>query len=108
MSEAAYEAIELAKKTGKIKKGTNEVTKVIEKGTAKLVVIAADVSPKEITMHIPMLCKEKGIKCVVVPSREELGAAAGMPVPTVAVAVVDAGDGQNIIDNINTDSSKEE
>lgn len=97
MSEMAYEAIEIAKKTGKIKKGTNEVTKVIEKGKAKLVVVAQDVSPKEIVMHIPMLCKEKNIPCVEVPSREELGAAAGMPVPTVAVAISEAGDAASII-----------
>ena len=97
MSEQAYEAVEIANKTGKIKRGTNEVTKVVEKGQAKLVVIAQDVSPKEITMHIPMLCKEKKIPCVEVPSREELGAAAGMGVATVAVAIVDAGDAKDIV-----------
>ena len=97
MSEKAYEAVELAKKTGKIRKGTNEVTKAVEKQQAKLVVIAQDVSPKEITMHIPMICKEKGIPCVEVPSREELGAAAGVPVATVAVAIIDAGEGKDLL-----------
>jgi len=100
MSEKAYEAIEVAKKTGKIKKGTNEVTKVIEKGTAKLVVVAQDVSPKEIIMHIPMLCKEKNVPYIEVPSREELGAAAGMPVPTVAVAITEPGDAAATISRI--------
>lgn len=97
MSEQAYEAVELAKKTGKIKKGTNEVTKSIEKGTAKLVVIAQDVSPKEITMHIPMLCKEKNVAFVEVPSREELGAAAGMSVSTVAVVILEPGEAKNML-----------
>lgn len=100
MSEQIYEAVEIANKTGKIKKGTNEVTKVVEKGQAKLVVIAQDVSPKEITMHLPMLCKEKKIPCVEVPSREELGAAAGMSVSTVAVAIIDAGDAKDILKNL--------
>jgi ribosomal protein L7Ae-like RNA K-turn-binding protein len=54
------EAIEVAKATGKIKKGSNEVTKAIEKGEAKLVAYAKDTEPKEIIMHIPLLCKEKG------------------------------------------------
>jgi large subunit ribosomal protein L7Ae len=54
-----YEIIEKARKTGKIEKGTNEVTKAIERGTAKLVSYAADVTPKEIIQHIPILCKEK-------------------------------------------------
>jgi len=73
-----YEAIETAKATGKLKKGTNEVTKAIEKQTPKLVITAKDVSPPEITMHIPLLCEEKGIAHVQVPSKEELGAAAGI------------------------------
>jgi len=97
MSERAYEAVELAKRSGKLKKGTNEVTKAVEKGQAKLVVIAADVSPKEITMHIPMMCKDKGIPCVEVPSRIELGAAAGLNLGTVAVAITEAGDAKDIL-----------
>ncbi|MFA6072701.1 MAG: ribosomal L7Ae/L30e/S12e/Gadd45 family protein [Candidatus Woesearchaeota archaeon] len=97
MSERAYEAVELAKRSGKIKKGTNEVTKAIEKGQAKLVVVAGDVSPKEITMHIPMMCKDKGIPCVVVPSKEELGAAAGLGLGAVAVAITEAGDAKDIL-----------
>jgi large subunit ribosomal protein L7Ae len=97
MSEKAYQIVEIAKKSGKLKKGTNEVTKAIEKGQAKLVVIAGDVSPKEITMHLPMMCKDKGIPCVEVPSREELGAAAGLGLGTVAVAITDAGDAKDLL-----------
>ena len=93
----AYEAIELAKKTGKIKKGANEVTKVVEKGTAKLVVIAQDVSPKEIIMHLEPLCKEKNIPCVEVPVKDDLGAAAGLRVGTASVAVVKEGESKKII-----------
>ncbi len=95
--EKIYEAIEVAKATGKIRKGTNEVTKAIEKGEAKLVAVAKDISPPEVTMHIPLLSEEKGIKCYVVPSREELGAAAGLPVATSAVAISKEGDAKNII-----------
>ena len=40
--EKAYEAVEIAKKTGKLKKGVNEVTKAVERGIAKLVLIALD------------------------------------------------------------------
>lgn len=93
----AYEAIEIAKNTGKIKKGINEVTKVVERGIAKLVVIAEDVNPKEITMHMQPLCEEKKIPCVVVPSKEELGAAAGLRVATSAVAIVKEGDSKELI-----------
>ncbi len=102
MSEKIYEAVELAKKTGKLSKGTNEATKAIERGTAKLVVIAKDVTPPEITMHIPLLCKEKGIPCVVAASREELGAAAGLGVPTAAVAITKEGEAKDLIKELST------
>lgn len=87
----ALEKIEIARHGGKIKKGANEVTKAIEKGNAKIVAIASDVTPKEIVMHIPLLCKEKGIECVEVGTKDELGAAAGLAVGTTAVAVVEEG-----------------
>ncbi len=98
--EKAYEAIELAKKTGKIKKGVNEVTKILERGQAKLVVIAKDVNPPEILMHLPPLCEEKGSPLVIVPSREELGAAAGLQVSTSAVVVVQEGDARETIKSL--------
>src|SRR3989344_1324638 len=88
IQDKAYEAIELAKKSGKIKKGTNEVTKAIERGIAKLVVSAGNVNPKEIIMHIEPLCKEKDVPYVIVGSKEDLGAAAGLPVGTSSVAII--------------------
>jgi large subunit ribosomal protein L7Ae len=87
-----YSIIEKARKTGKIDKGTNEVTKAIELGVAKLVVYASDIEPKEIVAHLPLLCKEKGINCVEVDSKQKLGIAAGISVSTAAVAVVEAGE----------------
>lgn len=88
---SAYETMEQAQKTGKICKGTNEVTKAIERGHAKLVLLAEDVSPPEIMMHIPYLCKEKGIPFGYVPRRRELGTVAGLGVPTASAAIIDAG-----------------
>lgn len=88
----AYQIIEKAKATGKIEKGTNEVTKAIERGTAKFVAYAGDVEPKEIVAHLPILCKEKNIKCAEVDSKQKLGIAAGLPVSTSSVAVVEVGE----------------
>lgn len=87
-----YNLIERAKKTGKIEKGTNEVTKAVELGTAKLVVYAADVEPREIVQHLPELCKEKNIPCVEVDSKQKLGIAAGIPVSTASIAVIEPGE----------------
>lgn len=87
-----YQIVEKAKKSGKIEKGTNEVTKSIERGTAKLIVYAADVEPKEIVQHLPVLCKEKGIPCQEVDSKQKLGIAVGIPVSASSVAVIEAGE----------------
>lgn len=106
MSEKAYEFIEAAKKSGSLKKGTNEVTKAIERGKAQFVAVAEDVSPKEITMHIPLLAKEKNVPCMTVPSREELGTAAGLAVPSVAIAVVDAGNAKDMLKEIKEQNSE--
>ena len=94
------EAIEIARTTGKISKGANEVTKAIEKGNAKLVVYAADVTPKEVVMHLPLLCKDKNVPCVEISKKDDLGAAAGLPVATAAVAVVKEGEAKAVIEAI--------
>lgn len=86
-----YTIVETARKTGKIDKGANEVTKAVENGSAKLVLYAADVSPKEIVAHFPAICKEKNIPCKEVDSKQKLGIAAGIPVSTTAIAVIEPG-----------------
>ncbi len=106
VSNKAYEAIEIAKKTGKVKKGINEDTKAIERNVAKLVVVAEDVSPAEVIMHLEPLCKEKGIPFVKVPSKEELGAAAGLRVPTSSVVIIKEGDSKDIIASLSNEKPR--
>ena len=96
-NEKVMEAIEVAKATGRIKKGVNEVTKAMERGTAKLVAYAKDINPPEVVMHLPLLAKEKDIKCYEINSKEELGAAAGLEVATAAVAIIEAGEAKPIL-----------
>jgi len=91
---SVYELIEKARKTGKIEKGTNEVTKAIERGTAKLIVYATDVEPKEIVQHLPILCKEKNVPCVEADKKEKLGIAVGLNVKCSSVAVIELGDAE--------------
>jgi large subunit ribosomal protein L7Ae len=108
ITNKAYEAIELAAKTGKIKKGTNEVTKAIERGVAKLVLAAADVNPAEVILHLEPLCKEKGTPFVKVPSREELGAAAGLGITTSSVAITEPGESTGVIKEITKELAPKE
>ena len=93
----AYQIIEKARRTGKIEKGTNEVTKAIERGTAKFVAYASDVEPKEVIQHIPILCKEKKVPCQEVDNKQKLGIAAGISVPASSVVVVDVGEAEQDI-----------
>jgi len=97
LAEQVFEAVELAKASGSIKKGTNEVTKALEKGNVKLVVIAKDVTPPEITMHLPLLSEEKKVLCIEVSSKEELGTAAGLELGTAAVAIIQEGNSKKIV-----------
>lgn len=100
VAEKVYQALEAVKGAGNISKGTNETTKAVERGIAKLVVIAEDVEPAEIVMHIPMICKEKKVPYIAVPSKKELGAAVGIEVSTASVAVTDEGKGKKNVEDV--------
>jgi large subunit ribosomal protein L7Ae len=89
-----YELIEKARKSGKVEKGANEATKAAERGTAKLIIFAADVDPKQIVQHLPIICKEKNIPCVEADSKQKLGVSVGLGVGCAAVAIIDAGDAE--------------
>jgi len=95
-----YEALRVAHQSGKVKKGTNEVTKAIERGISKLVIVAEDVEPPEVVAHLPILCEEHGAAYAFVPSKQELGKALGIDVTSAAAAILDAGDAQHIVDQI--------
>lgn len=97
---AIYEAVRVAKQSGKVKKGTNETTKAIERGASKLVVIAEDVEPPEVVAHLPILCEERNSAYVFVPSKQQLGQALGIDVPSAAASIMDAGEAQHILEQI--------
>ena len=100
IKDKTYEIIEAARDANGVRKGTNEVTKIIERGQAKLVVMAEDIQPAEVLAHIPLLCEEKGIPYTYVPSKQELGTSAGLQVPTASVAILDPGRAKPILDEI--------
>jgi len=93
LSDKAYQLVQVAKDSGKLRKGTNESTKAIERAVAKLVVIAEDVDPPQVVAHLPILCEERKISYLFVPSKLELGRACGIDVGCAAVSVLDGGEG---------------
>ncbi|MFH1403116.1 MAG: 50S ribosomal protein L7Ae [Candidatus Altiarchaeota archaeon] len=99
LQEKTLDAIEQARDTGKVKKGTNEVTKSVERGNAKLVVIGSDVEPPEVVMHIPMLCEEKKIPYLYIP-KADIGDAVGIHVPTATCCITEEGKAKELVNEI--------
>lgn len=98
--DITYQIVELSRDSGKVRKGTNEVTKLVERGEASFVIMAEDVQPEEILAHMPLLCEEKGIPYAYVPSKQELGVASGLGKATASAAVIDAGKGRPMMDDL--------
>ena len=103
LAEMALEALRIARETaGKraIRKGVNETTKAVERGLAKLVMIAEDVDPPEVVAHLPILCEEKGVPYLYVPSKEALGEAAGIKVAASSACIVEPGEAREVVEDI--------
>lgn len=100
LMKATLEVVRMARESGKIRKGVNEVIKSIERGQAKFVVIATDVDPPEIVGFLPTLCDERKIPYIFVGSKKELGEAAGLSVAASSVSVIDPGAAKDFLDEI--------
>ncbi|MDC8437569.1 MAG: 50S ribosomal protein L7Ae [Candidatus Nitrosotenuis sp.] len=94
------EAVRVASQSGKVRKGTNEATKAIERGISKLIVIAEDVEPPEVVAHLPIICEEQNAAYAFVPSKLDLGKALGIDVTSAAAAIIDAGDANHIVEEV--------
>lgn len=97
IQQNALEILNIAKSSGKIKKGTNETTKAIERGISKLVLIAGDVSPPEIIMHLAPLCDEKGIKYIFIKEKKQIGSVLGIKIGCSSATIIDAGEAKNLL-----------
>jgi len=70
-----------------ISKGANEATKTLNRGTSELIIMASDAEPLAITLHLPLLCEDKNVPFVYVPSKMALGRACGVGRSVVAVSL---------------------
>jgi len=102
IQDAAYEALQIASQTGKVRRGTNETTKAIEKAQAKLVIIAENVEPPEVVAHLPIICEERKIPYVFVPDKAKIGTAIGIDVPAASACITESGDATGLIKEITT------
>eukprot|EP00543_Licmophora_paradoxa_P005435 CAMPEP_0202458220 /NCGR_PEP_ID=MMETSP1360-20130828/22934_1 /ASSEMBLY_ACC=CAM_ASM_000848 /TAXON_ID=515479 /ORGANISM="Licmophora paradoxa, Strain CCMP2313" /LENGTH=123 /DNA_ID=CAMNT_0049078655 /DNA_START=38 /DNA_END=409 /DNA_ORIENTATION=- len=69
------------------KKGANEATKTLNRGISEMIVMAADAEPIEILLHLPLLCEDKNVPYVFVPSKVALGRACGVSRPVIASSI---------------------
>lgn len=61
------------KRTNVIRSGMNTVTSLVEKKKAQLVIIAHDVEPIELVLHLPTLCRKMGVPYCIVKGKARLG-----------------------------------
>ena len=71
-----------------LKKGANEATKTLNRGITDLIIMAADTEPLEILLHLPLLCEDKNVPYVFVPSKVALGRACGVSRPVVSCSIL--------------------
>ena len=96
VQDSVYELVKLVGSgEGRLKKGSNEVTKAAERGTAQMIVMADNVNPAELLAHIPLICKEKKIPFIYVEDQAYLAEAAGMSsgAKTAAIALMEVSKG---------------
>ena len=72
------------KKPIAVKYGIHQVTSLIEKKEAKLVVIAHDVDPIELVVWLPTLCRKKDIPYCIIKGKARLGQLVGKKNAAVA------------------------
>ena len=73
-AEAEGKPVEEKRAPFVVKFGLDNVTKLVEKKQAKLVLIADDVDPLELVMWLPALCHKMGVAYAIVSGKARLGA----------------------------------
>eukprot|EP00903_Cladosiphon_okamuranus_P020745 g19050.t1 len=79
--------IQQASNYKQLKKGANEATKTLNRGISEFIVMAADAEPLEILLHLPLLCEDKNVPYVFVPSKVALGRACGVSRAVISCSV---------------------
>ncbi|KAI0024150.1 snrnp and snornp protein [Xylariomycetidae sp. FL0641] len=70
-----------------LKKGANECTKTLNRGVSEIVVLAGDTTPLAILLHIPLLCEDKNVPYVYIPSKVALGRACNVSRAVIAASI---------------------
>lgn len=71
-----------------LKKGANEATKTLNRGISEIIILAADAEPIEILLHLPLLCEDKNVPYIFIPSKVALGRACGVTRPVISASIM--------------------
>jgi len=87
LSQQILDILQQAGHYHQLKKGANEATKTLNRGTSEIIILAEDTSPLAILLHLPLLCEDKNVPYVYVRSKTALGRACGVSRPVIAASV---------------------
>lgn len=101
LTKTILDLVQQASNYHQLRKGANEATKTLNRGTAEFIVLAADTEPLEILLHLPLLCEDKNVPYVFVRSKQALGRACGVSRPVISCSVT-ANEGSQLKTQIET------
>lgn len=87
LTQQILDIIQQASHYRQLKKGANEATKTLNRGISEFIVMAADTEPLEILLHLPLLCEDKNVPYVFIPSKIALGRACGVSRSVISASV---------------------
>lgn len=87
LTNTLMDIVQQATNYKQLRKGANEATKTLNRGISEFIVMAADTEPLEILLHLPLLCEDKNVPYVFVPSKAALGRACGVSRPVIAASI---------------------
>ncbi|PGH11028.1 ribonucleoprotein-associated protein [Polytolypa hystricis UAMH7299] len=87
LAQNILDLVQQASHYRQLKKGANEATKTLNRGTSEVIILAADTTPLAILLHLPLLCEDKNVPYVYVPSKYALGRATGVSRPVIAASI---------------------
>ncbi|XP_037126566.1 H/ACA ribonucleoprotein complex subunit 2-like protein [Syngnathus acus] len=85
LSKKLYKCVKKASKLKNIRRGVKEVQKFIGKGEKGIVLLAGDTLPIDVYCHLPIMCEDKNLPYVYIPSKMDLGASACSKRPTCVI-----------------------
>lgn len=106
MTKKLHKLVKKATLAKSVRRGVKEVSKAIRKGEIGLLVIAGDISPVDVVTHLPVMCEDRKIPYIYVPSKLDLGAAAQTKRPTscILVSPKEAFAEKSLFDKLSTDA----